>query len=225
MHLLKQVVHQGVVAVNSSEKYYMIPTVRDFVSNLDTTSISLSRKDSLQKISDYIFNKQKENQKIRLTFICTHNSRRSHFTQVWAHIMAHFYSIDKVECFSGGTEATSVYPSVIESLSEVGLEIHQERDDNNPFYFIRYDDNEMPIIGFSKKFSHPINPKSGFAAIMTCSSADEDCPFVFASELRIAVRYDDPKAYDGTDLMNAKYEERSLEIASEMYYVFSQIKK
>ena len=59
---------------------------------------------------------------------------------------------------------------------------------------------------------------------MTCDNADEGCPMVYGAEARFPIKYDDPKAFDGTDLMNEKYSERSLQIASEMYYVFSQIK-
>jgi arsenate reductase len=59
---------------------------------------------------------------------------------------------------------------------------------------------------------------------MTCNNADEGCPMVFGAEARFPIKYDDPKAFDGTDVMNEKYTERSLQIASEMYFVFSQIK-
>ena len=59
---------------------------------------------------------------------------------------------------------------------------------------------------------------------MTCNNADEGCPMVFGVEARFPIKYDDPKAFDGTELMNEKYAERSLQIASEMYFVFSQIK-
>jgi hypothetical protein len=37
---------------------------------------------------------------------------------------------------------------------------------------------------------------------MTCNNADEACPMVFGAEARFSVKYDDPKAFDGTDLMN-----------------------
>ena len=69
------------------------------------------------------------------------------------------------------------------------------------------------------------NPKGEFAAIMNCSSAENGCPFIPGASLRIAIRYDDPKFYDGTELMDFMYMERSLEIASEMYYIFSKLKK
>jgi arsenate reductase (thioredoxin) len=59
---------------------------------------------------------------------------------------------------------------------------------------------------------------------MTCAHADENCPFIPSSDRRIAVRYEDPKAFDDSPLEEAKYDERSLQIASEMFYVFRQIK-
>jgi arsenate reductase len=93
----------------------------------------------------------------------------------------------------------------------------------NPVYGFKFDENQHPIICFSKRFDDAFNPASQFAAIMTCSSADIGCPFIAGAKKRIPIKYDDPKAFDGTDLMNQKYAERSLEIASEMYYVFSKI--
>jgi len=60
---------------------------------------------------------------------------------------------------------------------------------------------------------------------MTCSCADEGCPLKAGAEQRLPIRFDDPKVFDGTDQMNEKYTERSIQIASEMYYVFSQIVK
>ena len=59
---------------------------------------------------------------------------------------------------------------------------------------------------------------------MTCNSADEACPIVFGAELRIPVKYEDPKVFDGTEKQEKKYAERSLEIAQEMWWVFGSIK-
>ena len=59
---------------------------------------------------------------------------------------------------------------------------------------------------------------------MTCSHAEENCPYIPGTEARIPVMYDDPKAFDGTALETAKYDERCQQIAAEMFYVFSQIK-
>jgi arsenate reductase len=138
--------------------------------------------------------------------------------------MAFHFGIKNVFCYSGGTEATAMFPKVGETLGNQGFEIQKLSQESNPVYAVKFDENEPAIICFSKKFDDAFNPTSEFGAIMTCSSADEGCPFIAGAEVRLPIRYDDPKAFDGTDLMNAKYAERSLEIASEMYYVFSSIK-
>jgi protein-tyrosine phosphatase/arsenate reductase len=56
---------------------------------------------------------------------------------------------------------------------------------------------------------------------MTCSDAEENCPFIPGVDLRIGTTYDDPKAFDGTQLQDEKYQERSSQIALECLYVFS----
>jgi arsenate reductase len=94
----------------------------------------------------------------------------------------------------------------------------------NPVYSIKYAENEPPIIGFSKKLDDNFNPKSEFAAVMTCSQADGGCPFIAGTEKRIPITFEDPKAFDNSPMQAEKYQERSLQIATELFYVFSQIK-
>ena len=187
-------------------------------------SVSEERKEVLQPLVTYIQNKVNEDEVIRLNFICTHNSRRSHLSQIWAQTMAFQFGIRNVFCYSGGTEATAMFPKVGETLLNQGFEIHQLSENENPVYAIKFSENEHPIIAFSKTYFDAFNPKTNFGAIMTCNNADEGCPMVFGAEARFPIKYNDPKAFDGTDLMNEKYAERSLQIATEMFYVFSQIK-
>jgi arsenate reductase len=187
-------------------------------------SVPDERKEVLQPLIDYIQNKVTTNQEIRLNFICTHNSRRSHLSQIWAQTMAFQFQIDKVFCYSGGTEATAMFPKVAETLIKQGFQVDKINDTNNPIYEVKFDKNQAPIICFSKTYGDDFNPKTSFGAIMTCNNADEGCPIVFGAETRFPIKYNDPKVFDGTELMDAKYVERSLEIASEMYYVFSKIK-
>ena len=187
-------------------------------------TVSEDRKVVLKPLADYIQNKINANEKIRLNFICTHNSRRSHLSQIWAQTMAFHFGIQNVYCYSGGTEATALFPKVVETLTHQGFQIEKVSQEQNPVYAVKFDDNEHPIIGFSKTYFDDFNPKSNFAAILTCSNADEGCPMVFGAEARFSIKYDDPKAFDGTEVMNEKYAERSMQIASEFYFVFSQIK-
>jgi arsenate reductase len=203
----------------------MFENLSKTIESIAEISISNDRKDVLQPLIDCIQNKVTSNQEIRINFICTHNSRRSHLAQVWAQTMAFHFNIHNVYCYSGGTEATALFPKVAETLANQGFQIQQLNETNNPVYAIKFDKNQHPIIVFSKSYFDEFNPETDFTAIMTCSQADGGCPFISGAEKRISITFDDPKEFDGTAIMNQKYAERSLQIASEMFYVFSKIKK
>ena len=208
-----------------SNQNILLPKIESLVPSFDFETIAKGRKDTLQPLVDFIRSEFEQQSEIRLNFICTHNSRRSHLSQVWAQTAAHYYRIQNVYCYSGGTEATALFPKVAETLSDSGFTIQKLSEGNNPVYAIKFSENEAPIIGFSKTYDDQFNPESQFAAIMTCSQADGGCPFIAGAEKRIAVTYGDPKAFDNTPEQTEKYHERSLQIATEMFYVFSQIKK
>lgn len=203
----------------------VFPKIEEAIKSLDVNSIPEERKAVLQSLTDYIQTKAQQDEEVRLNFICTHNSRRSHLSQVWAQVMAAYFGIPKVYTYSGGTEATAMFLSVGDTLKAQGFEIIPLSEGNNPVYAITFGDNSHPVVGFSKTFDHPFNPSSGFAAIMTCSQADEGCPFIAGAEKRIPLTYDDPKAFDNTTQQAKKYRERSLQIATELFYVFSKITK
>jgi arsenate reductase (thioredoxin) len=202
----------------------MFDNLSNTIKSIAEIPVSEERKEILNTLVQYIQNKVNTNEEVRLNFICTHNSRRSHLSQIWAQTMAFHFGIKNVFCYSGGTEATAMFPKVGEILQKQGFQIEKLSEEKNPVYAVKFDENEHSLICFSKVFDAAFNPQSHFAAIMTCSQADEGCPFIAGAEKRLPIRYDDPKAFDGTEFMDAKYAERSLEIASEMHYAFSQIK-
>lgn len=185
--------------------------------------LSAERKKILQSLIDYVQLKVDQKQTVQLNFICTHNSRRSHLAQVWAQTMAYYFELPNVVCYSGGTEATALFPVVALTLEQAGFTIEKASEEKNPRYLIQYSENSEPIVGFSKVYNDPFNPQTNFAAIMTCSQADVECPMIPGAEKRVALSYDDPKLFDGTPIQAEKYAERSQEIAAEMYYVFSRI--
>tara|TARA_R110002073_G_scaffold133093_2_gene280119 strand:+ start:1051 stop:1683 length:633 start_codon:yes stop_codon:yes gene_type:complete len=204
-------------------KTMVFQEIEKSIKALHPQTISNERKAILQPLTEFIQSKVSKGQDIRINFICTHNSRRSHLSQVWAQTMANYFNIKNVFCYSGGTEATALFPMVVETLKTSGFQINKISENQNPVYSIKYAHNEHPIIGFSKKLDDDFNPKSEFAAIMTCDSANEACPFVPGAEKRIPITFEDPKAFDGTPQQEEKYKERSLQIATELFYVFSQI--
>jgi len=186
--------------------------------------ISEERKLLLEKIAAYIIEKRKQDKPINLVYICTHNSRRSHFGQIWAQVAANYYNVQHVATFSGGTEATAFHVNAINAIKRIGFVVKSINRQNNSIYHILFDDNETPIVCFSKVYDDPENPKKEFAAIMTCSDAEENCPFIPGVELRIGTTYDDPKAFDTTPQQDEIYDERCRQIARETFYVFSLIK-
>ena len=199
--------------------------IREIISQLSTERISEERKRILQPLIEFISSKITKNEEVRLNFICTHNSRRSHLSQIWAQTMANYYQIENVFCYSGGTEATAMFPKVVETLRNQGFEILKLSETENPVYAVKFAENEHAVICFSKKYDDDFNPKSEFAAILTCDSADENCPIVYGAEARIPIKYEDPKKSDGTPEMNETYFNRSLEIATEMKFVFENLRK
>jgi len=191
---------------------------------IDVQTINEERKTILQPLIDFIQQKANSGADIAINFICTHNSRRSHLAQVWAQVASAYFNIPNVHCYSGGTEETALFPKVAETLTDQGFNIFKIAEADNPVYAIKYSDNALPIVGFSKTYDNPFNPASAFAAIMTCSQADGGCPFIAGAEKRIPITFEDPKLSDGTPEQIPVYATRSLQIATEMFYVFSMIK-
>jgi len=202
----------------------LFTTIETEIKALNVALITQERKEILQPLIEYIQSKVNNKQIINLNFICTHNSRRSHLAQVWAQAMTHYFHIINVHCFSGGTEATSLFPMVTQTLENSGFKVEVFSEGKNPKYKISCTENEKSIIGFSKTYDDDINPKSEFAAIMTCSQADVGCPYIPGAEMRFPITYDDPKAFDNTPQQTEKYKERSTQIATELKYIFSNIK-
>ncbi|MBK8622254.1 MAG: protein-tyrosine-phosphatase [Saprospiraceae bacterium] len=203
----------------------MFEDLQSTIFNFSESNIPRERKEILSPLIQYIKNKLTKNEDVRLNFICTHNSRRSHLSQIWAQTMAYHFGIHKVTCYSGGTESTAMFPKIAETLVNQGFEILKLSETNNPVYAVKFAATEHPVICFSKEYNHPFNPSSGYAAVVTCNSADEACPTVFGADARFPVKYDDPKAFDNTNLMDVKYTERSLQIGEEMWFVFNEINK
>ncbi len=187
----------------------------------DQALISNDRKAELQHLARYIHDVGGSGQTATLIFICTHNSRRSQLAQVWAATAAHIFGIERFQAYSGGTEATAFNPRAVAALSRAGFSIKITEAGQNPVYGVRFSRTIEPAVCFSKTFDQPPNPGDGFCAVMTCSNADAGCPVVPGASRRMTIRYDDPKAFDGTDREAAMYDERCRQIAAEMLYSLS----
>lgn len=180
------------------------------------------RKDLLGRLAAYIRKKKNQGGGVKLTFICTHNSRRSHISQIWAAAAAAWYGLDFIATYSGGTEATAFNPRAVSAMERAGFQI-ENPGGGNPHYQVSFSEEASPVECFSKTYDDPFNPEKGFAAIMTCSDADENCPFIPGVEMRLPLTYDDPKEADDTPQETARYDERVRQIGREIFYAMQLV--
>ncbi len=205
----------------------MYPIIQSFIQEAITQFefIPAQRKEALAKIAQYCLAQEKSTQQAALVYICTHNSRRSHFGQVWAQVAAAYYGFTHVQMYSGGTEATAFNSNAIQALRTMGFVITSNEELVNPHYEVSFSEETNSVSCFSKRYDDLSNPQTNFCAVMTCNDADEKCPYIVGASLRVATPYDDPKAFDGKAEQDAKYLERSKQLAIECLYLFSTIVK
>ncbi len=208
---------------HGSDTIAFYPELKSYIDSalVSFTSIDTTRKEALNQLALKI---SADSTTVNLTFICTHNSRRSQMSQIWAQTAAAYYGIDNVKCFSGGTEATAFNPRAVKAMQKAGLHIDAKDETSNPLYLVSFAPETSVMETFSKIYNDDFNPKN-FIAVMTCAQADAACPIVEGASDRVSITYEDPKVADNTPEEEAKYDERCYQIASEMLYIFSQVKK
>jgi hypothetical protein len=233
---MKAIVILGVVALclmgcstaqkaPSDEK--LLPALRPYVHEVanDVNSVPQERKVVLDQVAATIAARLEDGHDADLTFICTHNSRRSHMSQIWAQTAALYYGLDGVHAYSGGTETTACNCRTVTAMRRAGFTIEDDtRGGDNPVYLVHYADARPPILAYSKLYNADGNPKQDFIALMTCSVADQSCPIVQGAIARYPIHYVDPKLCDDTPTETTAYNERCREIAREMFYIMSEVR-
>ena len=193
-------------------KGQMHPELRAYIKGalLDIHAIPAPRKTALEDVASFVATKRPAAEAAELVFICTHNSRRSQIAQLWAAAAAAHFGIDGVRTFSGGTEVTAFNSRAVATMERAGFRVRNTGGEN-PRYGVTFSDDAPALECFSKTYDDPFNPARGFAAIMTCSDADEACPVVLGAALRARLPYDDPKVADGTPEEISQYDARCLQ--------------
>lgn len=183
-------------------------------------SISSERKSLLDSIAKRLLTDSNLN---ALNFVCTHNSRRSQFAQIWAFVLSNHYQIRGLGYYSGGTMLIACHPNVLKALESFGIDSEQKTQGENPHYLIQNEAKEANLEIFSKTYDHPSNPSSNFVAIMTCDHADENCPFIPGASARFSLHYRDPKRFDGTKSELVEYQKTALQIGTELHYLIKTL--
>lgn len=214
-------------AADVAKEYFdMYNSIRQFIAEREKEFdlIPENRKSILENISSYILNQLEKNEPANLVYICTHNSRRSQFGQIAGVLAADYYQLKNIHSFSAGTEVTCFNKNAIDSLKNIGFKITTNQESSNPVFHVFYGEDLFTPC-FSKLINDPVNPNENFAAIMTCSDADEKCPFIPNAAARISTTYEDPKIFDGLQNVDLVYTERFSQILRETLFAFSKIAK
>ncbi len=197
------------------------PELQNFIQEVESLEPSAARQALLEPIIAYGRQCWDEKRTLWLQFICTHNSRRSQMAQAWALVFAKKWQVD-CAAYSGGTELTACHPNTLEAMRQAGFKLEMQMG-ANPHQRLFWGPQAQPLALWSKLYTDAANPQENFAAVMTCTQAEESCPFIPQAEKRFPLYYDDPKAFDGTAGEIEAYQACSRQIASEMNYLFKNL--
>jgi hypothetical protein len=205
----------------------LLPELKPYVNEVanELGTVSAERREVLDTIAKDVAGRLEAGKRADMTFICTHNSRRSHMSQIWAATAAYYYGLDNVRTFSGGTQATACNCRTVAAMRRVGFDIKDATTGDNPIYLVRYAMDRPLIKAYSKLYNADGNPRRDFIALMTCSVADKTCPVVQGAVSRYAIHYVDPRLCDDTPTETTAYNERCREIAREMFYIMAEVRK
>ena len=197
--------------------------IKTILKNIDM-GLEKNRKDKLVKLAQVIKRNHELQNIVKIIFICTHNSRRSQLSQVWAYVSSLYFKLDFIKPFSGGTEIDTVNLNVINSLINSGLKIEKTHK-GKAIYLLKSFKKDKGINLYSKVYNFKLNPSKHFIAIMTCSDADQMCPVIKGADKKISLLYSDPRGADNTGLEKEVYNQTCSIIAKEMFYLMKQVKK
>ena len=114
-------------------------------------------------------------------------------------------------------------PRVVSSLRRSGMKVEADAEEVvNPRYRVSFADKLPSPECFSKVFDASPNPDKAYCAIMIRSSADDACPIVLGCDLRLPIRYEDPKISDDTPEEASTY--GSNQIGREMLFVMENVR-
>jgi arsenate reductase (thioredoxin) len=184
--------------------------------------IEPERREALLELVAYINTVKATGKPVRLTFICTANSRRSQLAEIWAATAAAHYDVPHIETYSGGTGVSAFNKRISRTLTGAGFEVIMRPGFNSQVQ-VRYSDREPPIFCYSKVHNDPVNPREDYIAVVLCDDAEEACPVMPGATYRVFIPYVDPRLSDHSDDEREAYHERNAQIAREMLFVMSRV--
>ncbi len=196
--------------------------IRDIEKKFD--SIDHNRKLKLKEFAKNIHAALSDGQHVHLLYVCTHNSRRSHFGQIAAALAIIYYRLKNIDSYSAGTEVTAFHKNGINALLSLGFktETAQETDMDNPVIEVKYG-NSPKIICFSKNIQHHDIPRKNLFVIYTCSEAELNCPVIIGASHSISLPHPDPKSSDSDENQKEVYINTFKAICREVFFMMSLV--
>lgn len=207
--------HQAVDVVSMDK---LFPALETTINSFQEVSVSKERMVIIRKIAQSLIDLMAKGETPNLMFVCTHNSRRSQLAEAWSHAFAFKYNLSSISC-SGGTEATSFVENAVKALQTIGFQL----EGNEAMRLLRVGEKSSPTKMYSKTWDNALNPQKNLVAIMVCSDAEENCPFIPGAVARIALPFEDPKRFDGTENVQEAYKQAALLIGSEIHTLYTLI--
>ncbi len=112
-------------------------------------------------------------EKLRVLFVCTHNSARSQMAEGFLRAMAG----DRFEAASAGTEATRVHPLAIRAMAEIGIDISHQ----------------------TSKTLDAVARQEFDYVITVCDAANQACPVFPGDTKRLHWSFEDPSRAEGDE--------------------------
>jgi len=192
--------------------------IKDLLNS--SASIPDERQKDLIQLKALIHQQIQQYGSSKLNFICTHNSRRSQLSELWLRIACQYFNLNKIQAFSGGTEATAFNHRMVAAIQSKGLPLQQISKNNNPIYSL--DTDPLSPLMFSKVYDDKNNPEQAFIAVMVCDHAEQNCPLVHGADHRFSLKYIDPKYADDTPEESVAYQSKVDEIGREILFLAQQ---
>lgn len=191
-----------------------------FLATANGEGLSPERQELWQKAAKAVLEKKAK----AMSFICTHNARRSVISQSLAAALAYRYGIQDMLFYSGGAEATFIHPNSLALLEKIGFELEEAEGGDNPVNLARYASDAGALHLFSKTFDDASSSEP-YVAILVCSKGDAACPFIPDAKARILIPFEDPGAFDGTEEAPEAYLTTAKLVLNELHYFFQLLRK
>ena len=130
----------------------------------DTVDIAQVRQSELNEVALWVADMLVDSGHVDLTFICTHNSRRSHLAQVWAQVGAKFQGCRAYAHSAEARKRPHATHARLRRCVRAGFQVAVQdtvRGTSNPTYGVSMGKDVAGMACFSKTYTDEANPQQG----------------------------------------------------------------